>query len=75
MSSDAQSFLSAHPVSYPSYQTASTSQFESVLPQGLIGLPTTIFIDRSGKVSYVHTGQYETQGSLDSDVEQYALGG
>jgi cytochrome oxidase Cu insertion factor (SCO1/SenC/PrrC family)/thiol-disulfide isomerase/thioredoxin len=73
-SSDAQSFLSAHPVSYPSYQTASTSQFPSLLPQGLVGLPTTIFIDRTGRVSYVHTGQYETQGGLDADIEQYALG-
>lgn len=73
--SDARSFLSAHPVSYPSYQTASTSQFQSLLPQGLVGLPTTIFIDRSGRVSYVHTGQYETQGSLDADIQQYALGG
>jgi len=75
VSSDAASFLSAHPVSYPSYQTPSTSQFQSLLPQGLVGLPTTIFIDRSGRVSFVHTGQYETQGSLDADIQQYALDG
>ena len=73
--SEAQSFLAAHPVSYPSYQTASTSQFQSLLPQGLAGLPTTIFINRSGQVAYVHTGQYDAQGSLDADVQQYALGG
>ena len=73
--SDARAFLASHPVSYPSYQTASTSQFQGLLSQGLAGLPTTIFIDRSGKVSSVHTGQYDAQGSLDADINQYALGG
>lgn len=72
---DAASFLAAHPVSYPSYQTPSTSQFTGVLPGGLTGLPTTVLIDRSGRVAYVHTGQYDTQGSLDADIRQYALGG
>ena len=74
-SSDAQTFLVSHPVSYPSYQTASTDQFQGLLPQGLGGLPTTIFVNRAGKVSFVHTGQYDAQGSLDADIEQYALGG
>jgi cytochrome c biogenesis protein CcmG/thiol:disulfide interchange protein DsbE len=74
-SHDAQTFLASHPVSYPSYQTASTDQFQGLLSQGLAGLPTTIFIDRSGKVSFVHTGQYDAQGSLDADIKQYALGG
>ena len=73
--SDARSFLAAHRVSYPSYQVASTSGFQGLVPQGLSGLPTTIFINRAGKVSYIHTGQYETQGTLDADIQQYALGG
>jgi hypothetical protein len=38
------------------------------------GLPTTIYVDRAGKTVYVHTGQYEAEGTLDQDVEQYALG-
>jgi cytochrome oxidase Cu insertion factor (SCO1/SenC/PrrC family)/thiol-disulfide isomerase/thioredoxin len=67
---DARSFLSQHPVSYPSYQT-STTQIQSVLPGGLEGLPTTIFINRAGKVVYVHTGQYDSQGTLDADVASY----
>jgi cytochrome oxidase Cu insertion factor (SCO1/SenC/PrrC family)/thiol-disulfide isomerase/thioredoxin len=71
---DAKSFLAQHPVSYPSYQ-GTTSQIHSLLPQGLIGLPTTIFINRAGKVAYVHSGQYDAQGTLDQDVGQYALGG
>jgi cytochrome c biogenesis protein CcmG/thiol:disulfide interchange protein DsbE len=70
---DAQSFLAAHPVSYPSY-AGTTSQVRQVVPQGLVGLPTTIFVDPAGKVAYVHSGQYDSQGTLDQDVGQYARG-
>ena len=45
------------------------------MPAGLIGTPTTIFINSAGKIVNVHTGQYSTQGTLDGDVESYALGG
>ena len=68
---DAQSFLSQHRVSYPSYQTTS-SQLHSLLPGGLQGLPTTIFIARDGKVAYIHTGQYVAQGTLNADIQAYA---
>jgi cytochrome oxidase Cu insertion factor (SCO1/SenC/PrrC family)/thiol-disulfide isomerase/thioredoxin len=66
----AQSFLAKHPVSYPSYQTpfAGLSSFASIA-----GLPTTIFVSPSGKVLYVHTGQYVAQGTLDQDIQNYAL--
>jgi thiol-disulfide isomerase/thioredoxin len=70
---DAQSFLAQHPVSYPSYQS-STPQLQSLVPQGLEGLPTTIFINRAGKLVYVHTGQYVAPGTLDQDIATYALG-
>jgi cytochrome oxidase Cu insertion factor (SCO1/SenC/PrrC family)/thiol-disulfide isomerase/thioredoxin len=72
--SDAQSFLAQHPVSYPSYQT-SPSNLTQLIPQGLAGTPTTIFISRTGKLLYVHTGQYQSQGSLDGDIQTYALRG
>jgi len=68
---DAQSFLIQHPVSYPSYQTT-TSGLNPLAP--IAGLPTTIFINRAGKVVYVHAGQYEAQGTLDQDVNNYAIG-
>jgi cytochrome oxidase Cu insertion factor (SCO1/SenC/PrrC family)/thiol-disulfide isomerase/thioredoxin len=70
---DAQSFLAQHPVSYPSYQ-ATEPQLQSLLPGGLEGLPTTIYINRAGKVVDVHTGQYDSQGSLDGDIDSDALG-
>jgi thiol-disulfide isomerase/thioredoxin len=67
---DARSFLSTHPISYPSYQT--TIPGLGALAQ-VQGLPTTIFVDRAGKIAYVHTGQYVAQGTLDQDIESYAL--
>jgi hypothetical protein len=45
------------------------------VPQGLLGTPTTIFINRAGRIIAVHTGQYESQGTLDGDVQSNALGG
>ena len=66
----AQSFLAKHPVSYPSYETsiAGLSSLASIA-----GLPTTVFLSPGGKVLYVHTGQYETLGTLDQDIQNYAL--
>jgi cytochrome oxidase Cu insertion factor (SCO1/SenC/PrrC family)/thiol-disulfide isomerase/thioredoxin len=69
---DARAFLSQHPVSYPSYQT-NTSDLNSLAPVGY--LPTTIFLDRNGKLVYTHIGQYDSQGSLNGDISTYALGG
>jgi len=69
---DARSFLAKHPVSYPSYQST-TSQLSQLAT--IEGLPTTIFIDRTGKVVDVHTGQYDSQGTLDADIQTYAFNG
>jgi protein SCO1 len=68
---DAKSFLGRHPVSYPSYQGSEAAL--TSLAQ-IAGLPTTIFVGRSGKVVYVHTGSYDTQTTLTQDIERYALG-
>lgn len=65
---DAQAFLSAHHVSYPSYQ-ANSSQLGSLAV--VQNLPTTIFLNASGKMVYVHIGQYDSQGTLDNDIETY----
>lgn len=66
----AQAFLAKHPLSYPSYQAS----FMSLSPYASIeGLPDTIFFSPTGKVLYVHIGQYASQGTLDQDIENYAL--
>jgi cytochrome oxidase Cu insertion factor (SCO1/SenC/PrrC family)/thiol-disulfide isomerase/thioredoxin len=66
---DARSFLAGHPVSYPSYQGSTASL--SWLAQ-IEGMPTTIFVGRSGKVRNIHTGQYQTESTLVDDIERYA---
>lgn len=69
-SSDAQAFLAKHPVSYPSYQTS----LQQLRPLAVIGnLPTTIFVNSAGKVTYVHIGQYDSLGTLEQDIGLYAL--
>jgi cytochrome c biogenesis protein CcmG, thiol:disulfide interchange protein DsbE len=70
--SDAGGFLSQHPVHYPSYSTTTSNLRSLAVVQGL---PTTIFINAAGKVAFVHTGQYDSQGTLDHDIASYALGG
>ena len=67
-------FLKLHPVSYPSYPI-SLDDVDAVLPQGLTGTPTTVFYNAAGKRTYVHSGQYQSQGALDSDINAHALGG
>jgi cytochrome oxidase Cu insertion factor (SCO1/SenC/PrrC family)/thiol-disulfide isomerase/thioredoxin len=67
---DAQAFLAKHPVSYPSYQTS----IQQLRPVAVVGnLPTTIFVNRAGKVTYVHIGQYDALGTLEQDIDSYAL--
>ena len=69
---DARVFLREHHVSYPSYPTSTTDLGKLVLG-GIEGYPTTIFIDRSGRIVEVHDGQYESQSSLDADLGRYAV--
>ena len=65
----ATSWLTANPVSYPSYISLS-----GALPvSGVPGLPTTIFIDAAGNVTHTQFGQYDSQGALDGDINRYAL--
>jgi cytochrome c biogenesis protein CcmG/thiol:disulfide interchange protein DsbE len=67
--SSARAFLFQHPVSYPSYQVRG-SQLSPLA--AIDGYPTTIFINSAGKVVYTHTGQYNSQGTLDADISHYA---
>jgi len=71
---DGQQFLNQHHVSYPSYETTPQSM-QALLPGGLQGTPTTIFIAPDGHQTYVNLGPYESQGALDHAIETYALGG
>lgn len=72
--SDATAFLRSHYVSYPSYST-SISSIGKLLPGGVENTPMTLFLSPTGKLLFTEDGQYDTQGSLDQDIETYALGG
>jgi cytochrome oxidase Cu insertion factor (SCO1/SenC/PrrC family)/thiol-disulfide isomerase/thioredoxin len=72
-SGDAAAFLRAHHVSYPSY-SATSRDIQQIVPGGLEGTPTTVFINRAGKVTHVHIGPYDAEGTLDADITAYAQG-
>lgn len=67
---EAQKFLDQHHVSYPSYR-GEYSEISWLAP--IDNLPDTIYISPQGKVLFTHIGQYETEGTLVSDIEHYVL--
>ncbi|MDQ6807254.1 MAG: TlpA family protein disulfide reductase, partial [Actinomycetota bacterium] len=70
--SDARAFLGKFPVAYPSYEDSSGAIARSLAPTQ--GVPITVFLDRSGRVTYFHQGPYRTEGALISDIRRYAQG-
>ena len=67
---DATAFLKRYPVVYPSYIDGDgkvAQVFNGVGP-----LPKTIFYSRSGKLQYVHVGQYADEAALRRDISRYA---
>jgi thiol-disulfide isomerase/thioredoxin len=69
-SAAAQSFLTDHPVSYPSYQS-STGELSGLAQ--IEGTPTTIYLSPGGHLSFVHTGEYGNLQTLEADIGRYAL--
>ena len=67
---DARAFLKRYPVAYPSYIDGDgkvAQVFNGVGP-----LPKTVFYSRSGKLQYVHVGQYPNEAALRRDISRYA---
>jgi cytochrome c biogenesis protein CcmG, thiol:disulfide interchange protein DsbE len=67
---DAAAFLKRYPVVYPSYKDGEgkvAQVFNGVGP-----LPKTVFYSRSGKLQYVHVGQYRDEAALRRDISRYA---
>lgn len=65
----ARRLLATFPQSYPSYRDPKGRQAER-LGMGTV-FPTTIFIDRTGKVAYLHQGPYDTEDALRADLARY----
>jgi cytochrome c biogenesis protein CcmG/thiol:disulfide interchange protein DsbE len=70
--SDGADFLAGHRVSYPSYSVGDGS-IGNLLPGGVEGTPTTLFIGPDGKVVKVWIGQEPSEQTLAQQIETYAL--
>ena len=68
---DALKFLKQYPTPYPSYEDPSGTIAQVF--NAVAAFPTTVFYDRSGKVSFIHQGQYLTGAKLEQDIQRYAL--
>jgi cytochrome c biogenesis protein CcmG, thiol:disulfide interchange protein DsbE len=69
----AATFLREAPVPYPSYKDPDKEILSSL--GGLGGLPDTAFYDSSGKLAFLHQGEYRDDSELEADVRRYALQG
>ena len=68
----ARAFLARHPTAFPSYH-ATMEEVSSALPSlgRIAGLPTTVYIDRAGRVVDVHPGAYTSPAALQRDITTY----
>ena len=66
----ATTFLKKIPVSYPSYDDPSGQVYNA---EKLVGVPSTLFFDRSGKQTFVHQGPYFAPADLVKDIRRYAM--
>jgi cytochrome c biogenesis protein CcmG, thiol:disulfide interchange protein DsbE len=68
---DANAFLSAVPVGYPSYYDHSGQLGEAITDSSFT--PVTVFYDRAGR-EYIHQGPYPSLAKLERDIRRYGLG-
>lgn len=71
--SEPQRFLKQLPVPYPSYYDPATA-IARVFDGGQYW-PTTVFFNRTGRLTYVHQGAYATERALGADIVRFALHG
>jgi len=62
----ARSFLTHHPLRYPSYPVT-LKQLRNSIPS-IAGPPTTIFVNSTGRIVYVHAGEYPSVAALNRDI-------
>jgi thiol-disulfide isomerase/thioredoxin len=66
----ARKLLGQVPVTYPSYEDPDGKVANSYR---LVGTPSTIYYDATGKQTYIHQGAYAEPAQLDDDIKRYAL--
>jgi thiol-disulfide isomerase/thioredoxin len=65
----AATFLRKIPVTYPSYDDPSGQVYNA---EQLVGVPSTLFYDKTGKQTFVHQGPYFQRADLVDDIRKYA---
>lgn len=63
-------FLSTHPVPYPSYSDPDGKIAEFL--EADFGLPATAFFNEKGELTHTKSGPYTTEADLEADIETYA---
>jgi cytochrome c biogenesis protein CcmG/thiol:disulfide interchange protein DsbE len=64
----AERFLREFPLSYPSIDD---SKRDIVSELKAVGVPSTAFYDRAGKLAFLHQGVYVSEQDLRKDIQQY----
>jgi thiol-disulfide isomerase/thioredoxin len=67
---DAAAFLKRYPTPYPTFKDGDGKV--SQLFNGVGPLPKTVFYDASGKLEYIHVGEYRDEAALRRDIRRYA---
>jgi cytochrome c biogenesis protein CcmG, thiol:disulfide interchange protein DsbE len=67
---EAEKWLAARPVPYPTYFEVGTAYPASLK---LTGRPDTVFYNAEGELVYKHIGQYADAAALEEDLKKYAL--
>jgi cytochrome c biogenesis protein CcmG/thiol:disulfide interchange protein DsbE len=62
-------FLKSEPLPYPSYLDHDEDIAKTIEAPGFF--PMTVFVDRRGKVAYVHSGEYRKESDLAADIKRY----
>ena len=65
----ARSFLAHQPLSYPSYPVT-LKQLRDSIPS-IAGPPATIFVNSTGRIVYVHAGDYSSVAALNRDIATF----
>jgi len=65
----ARALLEEFPQSYPSYVDEDHSSARAL--GFLENFPSTAFIDRRGKLAFLHQGQYDSEADLLADIDRY----
>ena len=66
-------FLKTHPVPYPSFSDPE-GEFADWVDTALVGIPNTLFFDRTGALVFAKQGPFTDEAELAADIEKYALG-